>query len=209
MSTKRVDGYLEPSHSDAHVRLTKGWDVVMVCDGSADPQGNAGCGYALTAPGYWTRVGGGKDHKIGGSPLPFGTTNQQAEILAVVHGLSSLRYSGMKVKVISDSRYVVDAFEKGWIDNWIRKGWPDRIKNQMQWKMLIAQVEEQERVKFKWTKGHAGTFYQEEAHSYANFCRFRAIRSNLDRDLASKVKDVRRRTEVEKYHPGSGASRGT
>ncbi len=50
------------------------------------------------------------------------TTNNRMELLAVIIGLEAIKKPNWKVLVVSDSRYVVDAASKGWLDNWVVKG---------------------------------------------------------------------------------------
>lgn len=88
--------------------------------------------------------------------LSFGfrkTTNNRMELLAVILGLEALRFPGMDVTVYSDSRYVVDAVEKGWVFGWEKKAFKDK-KNPDLWKRFLK-VYRQHRVRFVWVKGHA------------------------------------------------------
>ena len=68
------------------------------------------------------------------------TTNNRMELMAVIAGLEALNRS-CDVEVYSDSKYVVDAFNQHWIDNWIRKGWKrgknEPVKNIDLWKRLL------------------------------------------------------------------------
>ena len=50
------------------------------------------------------------------------TTNNRMELLGVITGLEALKKS-CEVEVISDSKYVTDAFNQNWVENWIQKGW--------------------------------------------------------------------------------------
>lgn len=85
------------------------------------------------------------------------TTNNRMEILAAVKGLESLKES-CSVKLYSDSRYLVDAVEKGWIKKWKANNWMRNKKeaalNSDLWIRLLAQLE-RHNVKFIWIKGHA------------------------------------------------------
>lgn len=88
--------------------------------------------------------------------LSFGfrkTTNNRMELLAVILGLEALRFPGMDVTVYSDSRYVVDAVEKGWVFGWEKKAFKGK-KNPDLW-MRFLRVYRQHRVRFVWVKGHA------------------------------------------------------
>lgn len=82
------------------------------------------------------------------------TTNNRMELLAVIKGLEALKGEGHTVMVISDSKYVVDAVEKGWLRNWIKKDWK-KVANVDLWKRYL-EVARDHSVKFRWIKGHAG-----------------------------------------------------
>jgi ribonuclease HI len=85
------------------------------------------------------------------------TTNNRMEVLAVIKGLSALKES-CNVNLYSDSRYVVDAIEKGWLKSWKKNGWKksnkDKVLNVDLWMRLEEQLE-RHNVKFIWVKGHA------------------------------------------------------
>ncbi len=80
------------------------------------------------------------------------TTNNRMELLAVIAGLEAINRPGMQVEVWSDSRYVVDAVEKGWVFGWEKKGFKDK-KNPDLWKRFLR-VFRQHKVRFHWIKGH-------------------------------------------------------
>ena len=82
------------------------------------------------------------------------TTNNRMELLAVIVGLEALKLSGSPVTIYSDSKYVVDAVEKGWLWGWVKKGFKDK-KNPDLWQRFIPAYKKHN-VKFKWVKGHAG-----------------------------------------------------
>jgi ribonuclease HI len=81
------------------------------------------------------------------------TTNNRMELLAVIVGLEALKWDGTDVTVYSDSRYVVDAVEKGWVFGWERKGFAGK-KNPDLWTRFLA-VYRRHKVRFVWVKGHA------------------------------------------------------
>lgn len=123
-------------------------------DGSA--RNNPGRG------GYGTIVREVKDDKIL-SVKEFAegfesTTNNRMELLGVITGLEYLPNEKQKVTVTSDSIYVVNAFNKGWLQTWILRGWikPDNkpVKNVDLWERL-SKLTEKHDVTFKWVKGHA------------------------------------------------------
>ncbi len=75
------------------------------------------------------------------------------ELLGVIVALESLKKAHCEALVHSDSKYVVDAFEKHWLEGWIKKDFK-KIKNPDLWKRLLA-LTRKHKVKFKWVKGHA------------------------------------------------------
>ncbi len=82
------------------------------------------------------------------------TTNNRMELLAVIKGLEALKTDGCDVVIYSDSRYVVDAVEKHWLEGWIQKGFKGK-KNPDLW-MRFWRVYKQHNVVFRWVKGHDG-----------------------------------------------------
>ena len=82
------------------------------------------------------------------------TTNNRMELLAVIKGLEAIRWKNAEVHVYSDSSYVVNAINKGWLENWKRKGYA-KVKNPDLW-MRFARLYAMHRVSFHWIKGHAG-----------------------------------------------------
>ena len=86
------------------------------------------------------------------------TTNNRMEILAVIVGLEAL-VEPCSVTVFSDSRYVVDAVEKGWARKWKANDWMrnkrERAVNPDLWERLLAALEKHQ-VELKWVRGHAG-----------------------------------------------------
>ena len=82
------------------------------------------------------------------------TTNNRMELLAVIVGLEAIKKPGWKVKVVSDSKYVVDAVTKKWLDGWVKKDFKGK-KNRDLWERYLRAAEAHE-VVFEWVKGHAG-----------------------------------------------------
>jgi ribonuclease HI len=80
------------------------------------------------------------------------------ELLAVITGLEALNQK-CKVNIYSDSKYVVDSVEKGWVFNWQKKGFISK-KNTDLWKRFLN-VYSKHKVKLNWIKGHAGNKYNE------------------------------------------------
>lgn len=82
------------------------------------------------------------------------TTNNRMELLAVIAGLEALKINKYPVKVYSDSKYVVEAVEKKWVWNWLKKGFKKK-KNEDLWRRFLP-LYEKFKPKFIWVKGHAG-----------------------------------------------------
>lgn len=86
------------------------------------------------------------------------TTNNRMELMAVIVGLEALNRP-CQVELYSDSKYVIDAFEKNWVDSWVKNGWKNSqkkpVKNIDLWKRLLEAKRKHE-VHFNWVKGHAG-----------------------------------------------------
>ena len=82
------------------------------------------------------------------------TTNNRMELLAVIKGLEAIRWANAEVHVYSDSSYVVNAVNKGWLFGWEKKGFAN-VKNPDLWKRFIV-LYRRHRVAFHWIKGHAG-----------------------------------------------------
>ncbi len=76
------------------------------------------------------------------------------ELMAVIKGLEALKKPNQNVTIYSDSKYVVDAVEKGWVHGWVRKGFSGK-KNSDLW-MRFLNVYKLHNVRFVWVKGHAG-----------------------------------------------------
>lgn len=97
------------------------------------------------------------------------TTNNRMELLAVISALEALR-EPCRVTVVSDSKYVVDAVEKGWLPSWQMRGWRKADKkpvlNAELWERLVPLLERHE-VTFEWIKGHAGHPYNERCDAVA------------------------------------------
>jgi len=119
--------------------------IKIYTDGAA--QGNPGRG------GYGTimRYGNYEKELSQGFRL---TTNNRMELLAVITGLEAIKKDGIPVTIYSDSEYVVNAVEKGWLWNWEKKNFKDK-KNVDLWKRYIP-LHKKFKPKFIWVKGHAG-----------------------------------------------------
>lgn len=82
------------------------------------------------------------------------TTNNRMELLAVIVGLEAIKRENAEVIVYSDSKYVVDAVNLGWVFGWEKKNFEKRANPDL-W-IRFLEVYRRHRVRFIWIKGHAG-----------------------------------------------------
>jgi len=82
------------------------------------------------------------------------TTNNRMELMAVIAGLEALKKNNLTVTIYSDSKYVVDAISKGWLNNWIKNNFAGGKKNPDLWKKYY-QLSRPFNLKMVWVKGHA------------------------------------------------------
>ena len=98
-----------------------------------------------------------KDYKKEISGFEKETTNNIMELTAVIKALELVKYP-CKIKIYSDSAYVVNGFLQGWIYNWIKKGWKTAdgkpVKNKELWETLYNFTKTHE-IEFIKVKGHA------------------------------------------------------
>ncbi len=102
------------------------------------------------------------------------TTNNRMELLAVIIGLESIKETGYKIIIYSDSKYVVDAVNKKWVFNWEKINYKKK-KNSDLWKRFLK-IYRMHQVVFKWIKGHAG-------HPQNERCDQLAVQASLNKDL--------------------------
>ncbi|MEO7992253.1 MAG: ribonuclease HI [Chryseolinea sp.] len=82
------------------------------------------------------------------------TTNNRMELLAVIAGLEAIKKDGIAITIYSDSKYVVDSVEKGWIWGWLKKNFAKKANADL-WQRYIP-LHNKLKPKFIWIKGHAG-----------------------------------------------------
>lgn len=117
--------------------------IQIYTDGAAS--GNPGPG------GYGVILRSGQHYKelSGGFRL---TTNNRMELLAVIEGLKAIKNTNQQITIYSDSKYVVDSVEKGWVFGWVKKAFKDK-KNKDLWLQYLA-LHKLHQIKFIWIKGH-------------------------------------------------------
>lgn len=131
-------------------------EVTLYTDGACS--GNPG-------PGGWgaVLVAGANMRKMSGYEPE--TTNNRMELMGVIKGLEALKRA-TSVLVVTDSRYVKDAFTAGWLAGWQRNGWKTAsgapVKNQDLW-LELCHLQRLHRLAWRWVKGHSG-------HSFNEMC---------------------------------------
>ena len=134
--------------------------VTIYTDGACS--GNPG-------PGGWASIliYQGREKELSGGERQ--TTNNRMEMTAVISALEALK-EPCEVELWSDSRYVVDALEKGWAESWQKKGWKRSNKepalNPDLWEKLLA-LTAQHRLHCHWVKGHAENSYNNRCDELA------------------------------------------
>lgn len=119
-------------------------EIIIYTDGAAS--GNPGRG------GYGVVLISGK-HRLEKSEGFRLTTNNRMELMAVIAGLEALKIPGSKVVVYTDSKYVADSVEKGWVFQWESKAFRKK-KNPDLW-IRFLKIFRKHKVRFVWIKGHS------------------------------------------------------
>jgi ribonuclease HI len=131
-------------------------EITIYTDGAAS--GNPGRG------GYGVVLIYGK-HRLEKSEGFRLTTNNRMELLAVITGLEALKKPGSNVVIYTDSRYVADAVEKGWVFQWESKAFKKK-KNPDLW-IRFLRVYRKHNVRFVWIKGHSNNIENERCDRLA------------------------------------------
>ena len=134
--------------------------VTIYTDGACS--GNPG-------PGGWGAILMYRDKKLEISGYEAHTTNNRMELMAPIQSLSRLK-EPCDVRLYSDSAYLVNAFEKGWLENWQKKNWlkSDKkpVENQDLWQELLK-LTDRHRVRWIKVKGHADNPYNNRCDELA------------------------------------------
>jgi len=125
-------------------------EITIYTDGASS--GNPGPG------GYGVVLISGK-HRLEKSAGFRLTTNNRMELLGVIEGLESLKIPGSNVVVYTDSKYVADSVEKGWVFQWESKAFKNK-KNPDLW-MRFLKIYRKHNVRFKWIRGHSNNIENE------------------------------------------------
>ena len=141
-------------------------EVTIYTDGSArgNPDGPGGYGTVLQ---YIDTKGNLHEREYSAGYKR--TTNNRMELMAAIVGLEALT-KPCKVTLVSDSKYLTDAFNQKWIESWLKKNWKksdgSQVKNVDLWTRLL-QAKTPHDVTFVWVKGHDGHPENERCDSLA------------------------------------------
>ena len=94
------------------------------------------------------------------------TTNNRMELLAVIIALEKIKIKNSNVTIFTDSKYVSDAVEKGWVFDWEKKNFKNK-KTPDLW-MRFLNIYNEHKIKFNWVKGHSNDFYNDRCDLLAN-----------------------------------------
>ncbi|MEP7110991.1 MAG: ribonuclease HI [Ferruginibacter sp.] len=119
--------------------------IILYTDGSS--RGNPGRG------GYGVILMSGKHLKEMSQGYRL-TTNNRMELSGVIAGLEAIKKNELPVTVFTDSQYVVNSVEKGWLNTWIKTDFKGGKKNKDLWKRY-HELAKKFTIKFVWVKGHA------------------------------------------------------
>jgi ribonuclease HI len=124
--------------------------VTIYTDGACDPNPGGPGGYGVVL------ISGNTRQELSGGFRS--TTNNRMEVFAAIQGLESLQ-TPCRVMLYSDSKYLVNAMSRGWVQRWKAHDWwrseTARAANVDLWERLLNQCEKHQ-VKFAWVRGHAG-----------------------------------------------------
>lgn len=178
-------------------------DVLIWTDGSADQDGHGGAAAILLNP-----VTGRIRELCQG--FETDATNQRMEMFGAILGLSALRHS-CEVALYSDSAYLINCFNEGWIERWRANGWRNSKKgavaNRELWETLEALAANHD-VEWRKVKGHSGHAMNERADMKAGFARHKATMAELRKPVDAPTRAKLRREANEAYAALGAKARG-
>ncbi|MDR3088333.1 MAG: ribonuclease HI [Desulfobulbaceae bacterium] len=166
------------SNAEAAAMPSEG--IVIYTDGSClGNPGPGGYGVIILENGHERRLQGGFRH----------TTNNRMEIMAALVGLKTVSVGEEIIHLYSDSSYLVNAIQKGWLAGWAKRGWRKSdgmpALNRDLWQEMLPLLTEK-RVVLHWLRGHAGHHYNECCDELALAA---AKAANLPEDMGYQVEN--------------------
>lgn len=130
-------------------------------------------------PGGWGAILRYKNNEKEISGGQKNTTNNQMELMAVISALETLK-EPCQVEIFTDSQYIANAFNKGWLAAWQKNGWRTSgkkpVKNKELWERLVIQAEKHE-LQWSWVRGHSGHPENERCDQLAVAAREKVVSS--------------------------------
>ena len=131
--------------------------IIIYTDGSARGNpGPGGYGVVLMSGSHKKELSKGFRH----------TTNNRMELMAVIAGLQALKVTHTPISIYSDSQYVVNAINKGWLNTWIKTNFKGDKKNPDLWR-LYYETAKAFQIQMVWVKGHADNPYNNRCDELA------------------------------------------
>lgn len=131
--------------------------LYIYTDGAASPNpGAGGWGVVMKFGEKCKELSGGEKY----------STNNRMELTAVIEALESVKTTKYPVEVWSDSKYVIDSIEKGWVFNWVKMANFGGKKNEDLWRRFLK-VYSNFNITFHWVKGHNGHLENERCDQLA------------------------------------------
>ncbi|HEU4574424.1 MAG TPA: ribonuclease HI [Chitinophagaceae bacterium] len=120
-------------------------EITIYTDGAARGNpGPGGYGVILMSGTHRKELSQGYSH----------TTNNRMELMAVIAALAAVKKKGQQITIYSDSQYVVNAVQKGWLKKWIATNFKGGKKNKDLW-LRYHQLARDHQIQFVWVRGHA------------------------------------------------------
>ena len=155
-----------PQKKASSSAVQSGWkdpDILLFTDGGSRNHGNhAGDHVHADDKAAWAFLIRRDGHNVRGTGGEYGATNNRMELMALKNALKVLGQRGWnheKINATLDSRYVLQAIQKKWLQSWKRNGWRkasgEPVANQELWQEIDRLLPYFPQIKFIWTKGHA------------------------------------------------------
>lgn len=137
--------------------------TVLYTDGGSRNHGNkAGQHVKKDDKAAWAYLIKYGKYSTSDTGFEYGSTNNRMEIMALKKAMERIitaKLQNEKTLAILDSKYVLDALNKGWLYNWSKNNWKTAsgqdVKNKELWQEILALLPQFKNITFKWTKGHA------------------------------------------------------
>ena len=158
-----ISNFQKKSSSSATLRGWKDPDILLFTDGGSRNHGNhAGDHVHADDKAAWAFLIRRDGHNVRGTGGEYGATNNRMELMALRNALKVLGQRGWnreKINATLDSRYVLQAIQKNWLQSWKQNGWHkssgETVANQALWQEIDRLLPYFPQIKFIWTKGHA------------------------------------------------------